>query len=88
MIPTREPPFGKWSPNAAFDFDVFAADEEPEVLLGVLPTLVAVALATCTDEKHVNDEDKGWDDRHIQMKNLSRLRSCHYLCSRLSHKTT
>jgi hypothetical protein len=50
MIPTREPPFGKWRPNTTFDFDVFAADEEPEVLLAVLPFL-AVALATCTDEE-------------------------------------
>jgi hypothetical protein len=46
MIPTKVPPFGKWSPIAAFDFDVFDAVEEPEVLLAEVP-LVAVALATC-----------------------------------------
>jgi len=50
MIPTKDPPFGKWSPIAAFDFDVFDADEEPEVLLAEVP-LVAVALAT--DEEFV-----------------------------------
>ena len=44
MIPTKEPPFGKLSPIAAFDFDVFDA-EEPEVLLAL--SLVAVALDTC-----------------------------------------
>jgi hypothetical protein len=49
MIPTKEPPFGKWSPIAAFDFDVFDAVEEPEVLLAE-PPLVAVALATCGDK--------------------------------------
>ena len=48
MIPTREPPFGKWSPNAAFDFDAFATDEGPEVLLAV-PPLLAVTLGPCTD---------------------------------------
>jgi len=50
MIPTKEPPFGKLSPIAAFDFDVFDAVEEPEVLLAEVP-LVAVALAT--DEEFV-----------------------------------
>jgi hypothetical protein len=55
MIPTKELPFGKWSPIAAFDFDVFAADEEPEVLLAEVP-LVAVALATCGDK-----EQELWD---------------------------
>jgi hypothetical protein len=35
---------------AAFDFDVFVADEEPEVLLAEVP-LVAVALATCGDKE-------------------------------------
>ena len=50
MIPTKEPPFGSWSPIAAFDFDVFDAVEEPEVLLPELP-LVAVALATCRDKE-------------------------------------
>jgi hypothetical protein len=50
MIPTKEPPFGKLSPIAAFDFDVFDAVEEPEVLLAEVP-LVAVALATCGDKE-------------------------------------
>jgi len=44
MIPTKEPPFGKWSPIASFD--VFDGVEEPEVLLAAAP-LVAVALVTC-----------------------------------------
>jgi len=76
MIPTKEPPFGKWSPIAAFDFDVLDA-LEPEVLLAEAP-LVAVALATCGDKNDVSDEAKVGDGRHIRMKNLSRLRSCHY----------
>jgi hypothetical protein len=49
-IPTKAPPFGKRSPIAAFDFDVFDAVEEPEVLLAE-PPLVAVALATCEDKE-------------------------------------
>lgn len=58
MIPTKVPRFGKWSPIAAFDFDVFDAVEEPEVLLAEVP-VVAVALATygCKGTI-VSDEDK------------------------------
>jgi len=48
MIPTKEPPVGKWSPIAAFDFDVFDA-LEPEVLLAEAP----VAVALVTDEEFV-----------------------------------
>lgn len=61
---------------AAFDFDVFDAVEESEVLLAELP-LVAVALATCGARNNVSDEDKDWGRRRIRMMNLS-LRACHY----------
>jgi hypothetical protein len=47
IIPTKEPPFGKWSPIAAFGFDVLVA--VAALLLAELP-LVAVALATCGEK--------------------------------------
>jgi len=50
----EEPPFGKWSARAEFDFDVFAAVEPLAVLLAVpLVALVVVVLAADEDVEFV-----------------------------------
>jgi hypothetical protein len=59
MIVTKVSTFGKRSPIAAFDFEVFDALEEPEVLLPVLPGL-PVALVTCGDKEQSRRWRRGW----------------------------
>lgn len=54
-IPTIEPPLGRWSARAEFDFDVFAAVEPLPVLLTellLLAELVEVAACGENQERH------------------------------------
>jgi hypothetical protein len=52
IIPTIEPPLGRWSARAEFDFDVFAALEPvPDLLTELLLLAELVIVDACGEDQ-------------------------------------